>query len=93
MTEEKEGARERAPALEADREDQREKANAMRERVKARKAREEKNRKEREEVFGAGSLFALPTDMRAPQAAGQFDLAALHGVLATQAWEIWRDHV
>jgi hypothetical protein len=93
MTEEKEQAGERSLALEADRENQREKAKEMREKVKARKAREEKNRKEREEVFGAGSLFALPTDMRAPQAAGKFDLAALHGVLATQASDIWRDHV
>ena len=93
MTEEKERSGEKALALEADREDQRQQAKKMKAAAKARKEKEEKLRRDREVVFGASSIFAMHSDVCPPSAASEFDLEAFRGLLATQAPEIWREHV
>ena len=74
---EKERAGERALALEADREDQRNLARQRKKAAKARKEREEKCRKDREEVFGAGSLFAIASDVVKPPAPIDLGVRAL----------------
>jgi len=79
--------------LEADREDQQKLARRRKEAAKARREREDKLRKDREEVFGASSMFATQLDVAQPQASSDLDLEAFRGLLATQAQEIWREHV
>ena len=53
------------------------KAGMVYEAAKARKAREEKLRKDREEVFGPGSLFVVQSKECLPQSANKFDLESL----------------
>ena len=79
--------------VQADREERRELGKKMKAQAKARKDREERLRKDRDAVFGEGSLFAMGLETSAPQAASSLDLEPFRGLSAAEAPEIWKDHV
>ena len=93
LTRDREMSGERNVALEAERAAQRERGQSMKAQAKKRKEREERLRKDREEVFGASSILGVELEKAEPPAASRLELEALRDLPSGDAQIIWKEHV